>query len=366
VLLFATAGQRNLRGIGRLIGMVAVWVTAPLLFGQTEPNAPAAASQPDASLRRFEFGGQAVDIRLGSCVGSGIACPTPQFGLGAGAALNLGPRLAVDTAVNVLPRFDRLHYDSGVPEGGHATEFLLGPRAQVRARQYGFFVAAKPGLLTWSQVLTGFTYTPISGSPAKYDVTDDYGRRAYFATELSGGVEYSPAGRVRLRVEMGDLLVHYSGALRYTFPGGTSLDCSPCAGWTSNLQTVAGVYFDVGKPIDWNPPRMDAAPGHNFFDRTNIALMGASLLGQMSDAITTQRFLAHGDRELDPLAAPFVKYGWSGQIGLGVLVNGAEILSMYGLHRMHQPRIERILPLGIAAASGAMAYRNLQLSYRTK
>ena len=88
-----------------------------------------------------------------------------------------------------------------------------------------------------------------------------------------------------------------------------------------------------------------------------------SLLGQTADAITTQRFISHGLPEEDPLARPLVKYGWSGQIGAAVLINGAEISGMYGLHRMHRHWMERILPLAIASASGVMAYRNDRISY---
>lgn len=82
-----------------------------------------------------------------------------------------------------------------------------------------------------------------------------------------------------------------------------------------------------------------------------------SLLGQASDAITTQR-AGHGQGETDPLAKPFVEQGWPGQIGLGVLDNAAELAVMYALHRMRHHRIERIVPIGRAAIGGMQGYRN--------
>lgn len=296
-------------------------------------------------------------MRLGGCIGE-RDCPTPQFGLGAGAALNINQHFAIDSSFNLLPGYDNLRsYAYGVAQGGHASEFLVGARAEVRAKRYGFFADAKPGLLSWSEVPTAVTVTP--GTGGSYDTESwDYGRRTFFATEFGGGLEYSPSARVHVRVDMGDLLVRYYDGVKSDWAGITSIECSPCRPWANNLQTTAGVYFGVGKPIAWTPPNLDAPPPHRFFDRTNLALLGVSLLGQTADAITTQRFISHGVSEEDPLARPFVKFGWSGQIGLAVINNGAEITGMYGLHRMHQHRIERIVPLAIAAASGVMAYRN--------
>jgi hypothetical protein len=234
----------------------------------------------------------------------------------------------------------------------------MGLRAEVRAKQYGFFVDAKPGFMSWSSVLTGFTFTPKGTGPNSYYEVANYGRLTSFATEIGGGAEYSPTPRVHLRIDMGDLLVRFNDNLQFKFPTYTSACGAFCTKWADNLQTTAGVYFGVGKPIVWTPPRPDAEPSHRFFDRTNFGLLGVSLAGQAADAITTQRFISHGLPEGDPLARPLVKYGWSGQIGLAVLLNGGEISAMYWMHKKHQHRLERILPLPIAAASGVLAYRN--------
>jgi hypothetical protein len=332
----------------------------PFLRGQDQAVSPAAGIPADTGLRRFEIGVQTTDMRVGSCVGEAVPCRTPHFGLGAGAALNLNQHLAIDSIYTLLPTYDHLRtgFPPENPEGGRASEFLTGLRAEVRAKRYGLFVDAKPGFMSWSSVLTGFTFTPMGTGPNNYYEVNNYGRLTSLVTEIGGGGEYSLSPRTHLRIEMGDLLVRFNDNLRYNFPAGTNACGARCIKWADNLQTTAGVYFGVGKPIAWTSPNHETEPSHRFFDSTNFALLGVSLMGQAADAVTTQRFISHGLPEADPLARPLVKYGWSGQIGLAALLNGGEISAMYWLHRKRQHRIERILPLPIAAASGVMAYRN--------
>jgi hypothetical protein len=81
-----------------------------------------------------------------------------------------------------------------------------------------------------------------------------------------------------------------------------------------------------------------------------------------ADAITTQRFISNGIQEGDPIARPLVKYGWSGQISLMALETGAEIVAMYGLHRIHQHLIERMIPASLATAHAVFSYNNAHLS----
>ncbi len=264
-------------------------------------------------------------MRLGTCFGY-QGCTTPQFGLGPGFVFNINRDLALDSELNLLPGVDHQpsYFEDGSVAGGRVTELLAGLRVEKRARRYGYLLDAKPGMLSWSKAITT--------------------RRNFFATKVGGGVEYSPSSRIHLRLDMGDLLVRYDG------PAGVH--------WTSNLQTTAGMYVGIGHSIVWNAPGGNRAPSHTFFGTSNLLLMGMSLLGQTADAVTTQRNLSHGAREEDPFAAPFVKYGWPGQIALGVLTNGAEILGMYGLHRMGAHWIERAIPLSIATASAVAAYGN--------
>jgi len=317
----------------------------PALFHGQDPPAGAASKASalnEANIRRFEIGGQATDVNLGDCSGFSH-CQVPQMAVGSGLAFNVNRYLAIDATFNVLTTFATTHYDfdRGVPAGGRGLELLTGVRSEVRARRYGFFAEAAPGVLSWSQVLTAYS-----------DGVSTYGRDNLFALKLGGGAEYAPSSRMHVRFDVADLLVKYNQPYRF-FNGGHNP-------WLNNLQTTTGIYMGLGKPMDWQVPEQHAESQHRFFDRANLTVIGVSLLGQSADAITTQRFISHGRPEQDPLARPFVKYGWSGQIGLAVLSNSAEIAGMYWLHKMHHHRIERLLPLPYAAASGVMAYRNDQ------
>jgi hypothetical protein len=318
-------------------------------------------SMPTPTTHRFEAGSLVANMRLGCTMGS--KCAAPQMGIGTGAAFNLNQHFALDSQFLTLVNNDSVQslYEAG--QGGRGEEFLLGVRTEVRTRHYGFFAVDRPGLVSWSGALTGVTFTPTTNNG--FDLSYQYQRRTNFADEFGGGAEYSPNDRVHVRVEMADLMVHTNGTIRYDIAGVVVPVCmSACSSWTNNLQTTVGVYMSAGRAMEWSPNRFGERPEHPFLDRTNQMLIATSLLAQAADAITTQRFLRHGIVEGNPIAAPFVKYGWSGQIGLAVLTNVGEIGGMRALHKMHLHRMERMLPLSLGSASAVMSYRNQQISDR--
>jgi hypothetical protein len=172
--------------------------------------------------------------------------------------------------------------------------------------------------------------------------------KSEFVTNVGGGIEYLGPSRVHTRVELGDLLEYHP--------------CANCTikDWTNHLQFSVGMYAAIGKPVAGKPFDSDNGRSHRFFDKTNLLLIGTSLLGQSADDITTQRFHSHGGLEADPFSRPFVDQGWGGQIGLGVIENTAQIFVMYGLHKMGHHRIERIIPSGVGLLHGNEGYHNLQ------
>jgi hypothetical protein len=303
------------------------------------PGQDALPDAPSASVRRFELGGQLTDIQLAHCYHVTLGCllPVPQLAGGPAAALSLNTHLAVDAIYNVFTTYDNYYYASDY--GGRGSELLVGVRVQARARRYGLSAFERPGFTHWNGVVTQLLgSTVVARSP-----------ETYFANEAGGGVEYLPSKRVRVNLEMGDLIVNRRDHHGYDF-----------GSWTNNLQTSAGVYVGVGRPIFPRPPAVQTVPPHRFFDRTNLLLIGVSLLGQGADAITTQRFHSHGQQEQDPLARPFVNQGWAGQIGLAAIYNAAQVTAMVGLHKMGQHEVERLVPLVVAAAGAYNGYSNLQ------
>jgi hypothetical protein len=309
--------------------------------GAQSPSSQVVTEGSDASLRRLEVGGQVSDIRTG-CIGQ-TNCYLPSFGLGAGVSLNLNPHFAVDANYNKTPE------SSGSTNitGGHASEFLLGARAEVRATHYGFFVKAQPGYFRWSSVITGVVSSP-TPAPVSNPFNFSIGTSVRFASTVGAGFEYSPNGRIHLRAEVSDLLIRYSATT-----------------WTNNLQPSIGIYAGLGRPIYWMPPVYRAETAHSFRDAPNSVLFLGSVLAMTADAVTTQRFISHGVLEGDPFARPLVKYGWSGQISAMFLEASAEAVAMYALHRIGQHRLERMVPVGLATTHGIFAYKNAQLNFNT-
>jgi Outer membrane protein beta-barrel domain len=303
--------------LGLLVILLAVF--GPLLFGQDH----------GAHLNRFEVGGQVADIRTG-CIGQ-KNCSFPSFGLGTGASINLNQHFAIDSNFNITPASS----NGGTNlTGGRASEFLIGARAGLRARNYGFYVKAQPGFLRWSNVIKQVVFP----TPHTFAFVDGGVNR--FVSDMGAGFEYSPSDRIHLRTEVTDLVMHSSGS------------------WSNNLQPTAGIYVGVGKAISWTPPLYDSKAVHPFFGRSNVALITTSVLGMTADSITTQRGLHQGGEESNPFARPLVKYGWSGQITAQALETGAVIVSMYGLHKIGQHWVERLLPICLAATHGVFAYNN--------
>lgn len=328
------------RGVrkARLAGFLFVAGMGFGAWGQ-DPQPRAGAYLPDFGLQRFEVGAETANIRT-ACIGSTERCPIPSFGLGVGGALNLNAHFALDAEFLMTPTASTVTTNA---YGGHAMEMMAGVRGEARGRHYGYFLKAEPGFFEWSEVITEADFVPTAPVPFLFS----FGGRRFFVSDVGAGFEYSPSPRVRVRGEVTDLIFRYSRE-----------------DWTNNLQPSVGVYYGMGKTLDWSPPVYAAQKTHAFFDRTNVVLLTGGALADTADAITTQRFIAAGDREDDPFARPLVKYGWSGQIAGMSLETGGEILGMYGLHRIHQRWVERLVPVGLAVTHGILAYNNTKLSHR--
>ena len=304
-------------------------MSATVLYGQAV-SWPAPA--PGAGLRRFEIGGRWTDFTFGSANQTGV----PKFALGPEVALNLNRSLALDASYSVM---NLPSCAFAACSGGRQSVFLAGARAEASAKRYGLFAYGRPGVLR-ENAWTDTFYLISSPEP----VTVASAGSSYFVSDVGGGFEYFVSSRTRANVELGDLLELET--------------CAPCRTWTNHLQFSAGAYAMIGKPVAGNPHETDKERTHRFFDKTNLAFITVSLLGEASDAITTQRFHSQGQLESDPLARPFVDRGWGGQIGLEMIDNAAELSVMYALHRMHKHWVERAVPLVFGAAGGLGAYHN--------
>ena len=84
--------------------------------------------------------------------------------------------------------------------------------------------------------------------------------------------------------------------------------------------------------------------------------------GQLAaDAITTQKGLSEGFREVNPLMRPLVTRGVAGQATASALSFGAGLGTVYLLHVTHHNRAERISLCIILAGEGALVGHNIAL-----
>lgn len=307
---------------------------------------------PDSDLRRFEAGLEMGGMHTAGALNCNFGCPTSEPTAGVRGSLNINPYFAFDSNLNFTGYAPYDQGDDGYRMGGHASVFVFGAKGTVRGRRWGLFGTAEPGLLGWSRVLLDRSF---SAAPTPSFGTN-FGRRSSFVFDLGGGVEHSARPRTVIRIEVSDLLVRSNNRYSLNYEGTPSVFASNP--WVNQLQATGSVSWAFGKPVSWAPPDIHQTPSHRFFDKTNLTVLAVSLLGQASDAITTQRFIKRGWQEGDPLSKPFVEQGWPGQIGLAVLDNTAELSVMYALHLMHHHRIEEALPIVFGAVSGFSAYRN--------
>lgn len=108
-----------------------------------------------------------------------------------------------------------------------------------------------------------------------------------------------------------------------------------------------------------NPPLPDAPSQHRFWTVENKVSVSV-LAGLIAvDAVTTQRGLNQGLREVNPLMRPFVTRGAAGEAAGSALGFGAGVGVVYLLHRSHHYKAERITMRMIVAGEGGFVANNL-------
>ncbi len=94
-------------------------------------------------------------------------------------------------------------------------------------------------------------------------------------------------------------------------------------------------------------------PFWTFENKVNASILAGLIT---TDAITTQRGLAQGFREANPIMRPFVTRGAAGEAAGSALGFGTAVGVAYLLHRTHHYKAERItMGLMVAGESGFVA-----------
>jgi len=322
--------------------------------GQQIPVVP--VTHEPTALQRIEVGVTFNNLGLNSCAYlTGCNPIPPHLSPGTGFTVNLNRNWAIDTSYAVAPGYVTANYiyENGSVAGGRGSQVLTGGRYSLRTGKVALFGYGKAGAVIWSRV---FSSVIVSVPDPSVTVTRFYAPEGYLALGAGAGFEYSPKPRIHLRASVGTLVVDY----RRDRDNGCGTQCAgqPTA-WDFQSDLNAGVYVGLGRTVGRGMDRLPSEPTHRFFDKTNFACLSLSVLAQTADGIGTQHFIHNGYQEQDGLARPLIDRGWAGQIAAGVIVDSAEILAMYTLHRMGHHRIERLLPIAAAGPSAYAAYGNL-------
>jgi hypothetical protein len=91
-------------------------------------------------------------------------------------------------------------------------------------------------------------------------------------------------------------------------------------------------------------------------NKVNVSIL-AGLIA--ADAITTQRGLNQGLREVNPIMRPFVARGAAGEAAGSALGFGAGVGAVYLLHRSHHYKAERITMRLIVGGEGGFVANNI-------
>ncbi len=103
----------------------------------------------------------------------------------------------------------------------------------------------------------------------------------------------------------------------------------------------------------------DAPSQHPFWTVENKVNVGILAGLVAADAVTTQRGLNQGLREVNPIMRPFVTRGAAGEAAGSALGFGAGVGVVYLLHRSHHYKAERIAMRLIVAGEGGFVANNI-------
>ena len=180
--------------------------------------------------RKFEVGGVFTSITLDDFkerVSPGFATGDSTVnGIGGRLAYNINENFAIDGEASFFPSD---HF--GNKEVGQKTQAFLGVKAGVRNKWVGAFAKARPGAMWFGEITSrgGCSPTPL-GSICGVDHETD------FALDLGGVVEFYPAERAIIRVDVGNTLVRYQDRPPGIFGNPIGTD----GGFKSNFQVSLG------------------------------------------------------------------------------------------------------------------------------
>jgi hypothetical protein len=178
---------------------------------------------------------------LGATAGSG----STEAGFGGRFTFNLNKIIALEAEGNFFPHENF----NDAFRGGRLFQGQFGLKAGKRFGKFGIFAKARPGLASFSKVLTqvGTTTVDFNGQPLTIPIFEDK-RKTYFSMDLGGVLEFYPSRKVLTRIDIGDTIIRSDNR---QFSSST-FTLAPRA--THNFQLSAGVGFRFGSLQPEEPP----------------------------------------------------------------------------------------------------------------
>jgi len=153
-------------------------------------------------------------------------------------------------------------------------------------------------------------------------------------------------------------------ALRTGVVGETQpTSASPTLGTWVNVKTTEGLVgvTEAQQQFALKSQVPDAPSSQRFWSMEKKIDVSIFAMQLTADAITTQRGLSTGFREVNPLLRPLVKRGDAGQTAATISSFGTGLGLVYLLHTTHHYRAERITLCLILAGEGALVGHNIAL-----
>lgn len=187
--------------------------------------------------------------------GLAAARTTTEAGFGGRFTFNLNRHVALEAEGNFFPHENFADFRTG----GRLLQGQFGVKAGKRFGKFGVFAKARPGIVSFSKVLTivGTQTIDFEGQPFTFPIFGPR-RKTYFSMDLGGVLEFYPSRRVLTRIDVGDTIIHYNNDLGSPL----GLPMFSASRTTHNLQVTASIGFRLmpSEPEETTTPVHEKKP----------------------------------------------------------------------------------------------------------
>lgn len=217
----------------------------PLLFLVPFVTGSSAHAQQSNEPAKIEAGFHFTSLTIGPQDPSLSLVVSPENtkalgGFGGRFTFNLNRHVALEAEGNFFPLFLQTEFDTG----GRLVQGQFGVKAGKRFDKFGLFAKARPGVMSFSDVLdqTGTQTINFNGAPVTFP-TFEIRRKNFFSLDVGAVLELYPSRRVLVRFDAGDTMVDTND---FFSPAGSGTRLS--RGMKHRFQFSSGIAFRFLNP----------------------------------------------------------------------------------------------------------------------